>query len=40
VKELEAKNAELTKQLKFMDRIQAGQGKALEKITNHNDMPA
>ena len=23
-----------------MDRIQAGQGKALEKITNHNDMPA
>ena len=39
VKESEAKAQELTKQLRHMERIQLGQGKALEKITNENDHP-
>ena len=39
LKEATSKNAELVKQLRTMERIQQGQGRALEKMTNDNEYP-
>ena len=39
VKEADARSLDLARQLRHMERIQVGQGKALEKITNENDHP-
>ena len=40
LKEAELKNLDLQKEIRAMQRIQVEQGKALEKITNENDMPS
>jgi hypothetical protein len=40
VKEAESRASELQRELKHMERLTLEQGKALEKITNENDMPA
>ncbi len=39
LKESTQKNLELSKQLRTMERIQQGQGRALEKMTNDNEYP-
>jgi hypothetical protein len=40
VKEAEMRASEWQKQVRHMERIADGQGKALEKIVNENDMPS